>query len=340
MHRSACLSVILCALWLACVGAAEAPVTPEVVLTKAQADALFKGKPAKMVLGYQPNKKIAWQDPSEGYEPIYTTMPIYLIDFASATPACTLLVAKAKAVVGDPFISPDGTRFAYNSGGSVHVAKLAAGAPESTLIAKLGFDQRWWIHPVTGDEYLIYVDTPPGNQADMDGKTIMQKLKKGSCAADGAPTILIAKQTFRCGRSPDGAYLATTQPGHVLAKLTPATAVENASIEVIHTTRGKCNGSMSQDPARPSVFMWMDSSHKKIYYEAKEDSACIEVPNGFKHMQWGEWSTHPDFFSVSPSVPDDWSDHKLHEAYIYQWSTAAWTRVTVGAGPSHLWVGK
>jgi hypothetical protein len=334
-----CLSLLLSSL-LGLAAAADAPAPPKIVVTPAQVATLFGGKPAKMLIGFQPTKKVAWRDISEGEEIIETTVPLYLIDFSAAKPTCELVVANAKAIIGDPFISPDGSRLAYHTDKGIFVARLAAGAPESTLVVKAGFDQRWWIHPETGEEYLIYVTTRASNESSMDGKTMLQKLKKGSCQAEGEPTVLVGNLSFRNGRSPDGAYLVSTQPGLAQAKLTPATAVEKAEVKMLFTNARKCNGSVSQDPARPTHFLWEDPSHTVIFYDPADHAKTIPLPPGYKHQQWCEWSTHPDYVSAAPSQPDDFSDHTLHDVHIYQWSTSTWTKVTEGGGATHLWVGR
>ncbi|MBA3684004.1 MAG: hypothetical protein H0W72_02025 [Planctomycetes bacterium] len=318
--------------------AAEAPTPPKLVITKAQADALFHGKKARMLIGYQATKKIAWREATEDEEIVETSVPLYLVDFTAATPSCALVVADAKACIGDPFISPDGTRVAYRTTKGVFVARLAAGAPEATLVSADGFDQRWWIHPTTGDEYLLMASTRGGNESSMAGKTSLQKLKKGTCQPEGVPTTLIGDAAYRSGRSPDGAYICSAQPGLAQAQLTPADATANAAVKVLFTNARKCNGSVSQDPKQPSYFLWEDTSHTVIFYDPADHSKTIPVPPGYQHQQWCEWSTHPDFITTSPCQPDDSSDHKLHDALIWQWSTKSWTKVSEGAGPTHLWV--
>lgn len=319
---------------------AAEPAPPTVTIAAAQARTLFGGKPAKLVVTYQPAKKIAWRDLSEGEEIIETSVPLHLIDLSANPPSSVLLTADAKANLGDPFISPDGTRFAYHTEEGIRVARCAAGAPGSTLIATDGFDQRWWIHPTTGDEYLIYASTRASNASSMEGRTLLQKLKKGGCEAEGAPTVLIEGSAYRGGRSPDGAYICSTQPGLAQALLSVPTAVEKAELKVLFTSSRKCNSSMSQDPARPALFLWEDTSHTVIFYDPADHAKTIPVPPGYKHQQWCEWSTHPDYLTASPSQTDDIADHKLHDIHVYQWSTKTWTKLTTGGGPTHLWVGK
>jgi hypothetical protein len=350
MHRPALMlrQLLLLLPLLGAIGAdTQPPAPPKVVITKAQADSLFKGKRALMVMQFQPNKKISYRSATEGDEIVDTTVPLYLVDLtASPAPTCVLLTPSAKAIAGDPFISPDGTRVTYHNGKGIQVARLAAGVPEATLIAAEGYDPRWWVHPTTGDEYIIYVDTRPLSQ-HLEGKTFMRKLRRGTCVPEGEATVLLDKLAFRNGRSPDGSTMCTTQPGHAMVQLDPPDAVENAKTKMLFSGGGRCNGSISQDPKRPRHYLWEDPSHVVIYYDPmqKEDEARaaaggakILPPADYKHQQWCEWSTHPDFFTCAPCVPDDFADHKLHDAHIYQWSTGTWTKVTEGTGATHLWV--
>jgi len=131
-----------------------------------------------------------------------------------------------------------------NNNPKIYVCRLAKDGPEKTYIAD-GFAPRWWFHPKTGDQYIIYTDRRWDNSDDVRGTTFMRKIKTGTCEPDGDAKALLKDLALNGGRSPDGRYVCGAQPGCLIVELTDPLAVENATAKVVWSTGRKCNPTMS-----------------------------------------------------------------------------------------------
>jgi Concanavalin A-like lectin/glucanases superfamily/WD40-like Beta Propeller Repeat len=301
------------------------PGTYEVVANRRQVRDALGGVPAKLLIADQGK--------------------VHLIDLAAENPKVVhLFTAKKTKGHEGPFISPDGTRLVYADGEDVCVCELKPKGPGRTVIGK-GCDPRWWIHPKSGEEYVIWTDKGFSQNDDISGRTYIRKVKKGTCGPDGPTRVLMDKFAFRGGRSLDGKYICTALPGFAIAELKPE-AVENAYLKMIHSGARMCNPSMSQDPKRMMWWLWEDRGHAVIRYfvTPEERGRSICIPYGANQVQACEWSTHPDFITAYVYVSlGAGSKATGGRVGIYQWSSGKWIIVAKQSrhGPhsrSHLWV--
>jgi hypothetical protein len=188
---------------------------------------------------------------------------------------------------GAPSVSPDGTRLTYLHNNEIVISELKKDAPNRTAFSTSGFDPSWWVHPKTGDEYIIWASTScdlekvgTGKNGystkkiaeGIKGKTLIRKVKKGTCEPDGPVMTLIDTYAFRCGRSADGKYICTALPGWGLAELKPD-AEEDALVKVVTT----------MDLTSYSIGVSNDPSMGQISADA----------NGYAVVQ-SIWSTHSE----------------------------------------------
>lgn len=299
---------------------------PELQINFAQAQELFAGRPAKMVITYPGN-------------PAGPGSPVYLVDFTKNPLQLEYVTSDG---LGD--ISPDGTRMVTAIDGKISLRLLQQDGPGKTYIAD-GYSPTWWTHPKTGDEYLIFASTPGLGGASIEGKTFIQQIKKGTCAPEGPAKVLIDNYAFRGGRSPDGRYICTTQPGFATAELQPE-AVENAFVRLTFSLRNLCNGTICQDPRYSGSMLYEDNKHEEVLFTPPGGSAEFEIgspaflippPRAYEHIEWLSWSNNPDYFVGSPSVPDDWTRFYLHDPCVFRMSTYSWT-VVAKKGYCRLWV--
>lgn len=313
--------------------AGPVPNRPELLITAAQARQLFGSRRARMIIQFAEGSDDA---PGRGRQ-----SPLWLLDFARSPLELQLLSEESHSHGGDAFISPDGTRFAYNVQGKIFVARLEPGAPGMTLVGE-GFRQRWWIHPRTRDEYLISTSVAHSHSNDIAGTTWIQKLRTGTCEAEGARKVLLAEYCLSEGRSPDGRFICGTEPGCAVGEFLDPLAVEDAKIRIVWSTQKMCNGSIVQNGALSGLMLYEDAAHDRIIFGGKANGVKppkpIGLPPPYKHLQWAEGATDPDFITASPSIIEDWTHPIKHDAFIYRLSTGRWTVVTRGARNTHLWV--
>ena len=264
--------------------------------------------------------------------------PLYLIDFTKNPLELEYITSDG---LGE--ISRDGTRFTTEASGKIYLRLLQKDSSAKTFIGN-GSSPTWWIHPKTGAEYLIFVSTEGKGGASIEGKTFIQQIKKGTCEPEGPVKVLIDNYAFRGGRSPDGKYICTTQPGFAMAELQPE-AVENAFVKLTFSLRNLCNGTICQDPRYSGTMLYEDNKHEEVLFtppgsaefEIGSPAFLIPPPRAYEHIEWLSWSNNPDYFVGAPSVPDDWLRINLHDPSVFQLSTNSWT-VVAKKGYCRLWV--
>lgn len=309
--------------------AAPAPPTPDLVITKAQARTLFEKHQARMIIHYAPG---------EDTYPNGRSYALFLLDFTREKLQFELLCEDVNGSGGDPTISPDGSRFLYNTGNEIFIRQLKKGGPGKARIGP-GLRALWWSHPVSGDEFIIFTTSKdPVNPADMSGVTYMQKIRKKSCEPEGSPLVLLENSVMCDGRSPDGRFICGTHPGCQVMELDDPLAVEKAKGKVLWSAKPACNGSICPDPKLAGLFVFTDKHHDRIIFSGTNPPPSIPLPPGYKHVQWCHWSTHGDYLSASPSVTEDWTHPDEHDGFIYQASAQSWTQVTRKCRSTHLWV--
>lgn len=299
---------------------------PKIVLTPEQAKDLFGSKKAKLVMAYGGGLGAA--------------QPQYGIVLTDPTPEWFFLCGDGNYGV----FSPDGTRVAYPAAGNkICVRRFAKDGPDLQVIGA-GQKPSWWIHPQTGDEYLIWAGRW-GNDNNISGKTFIRKMKKGTCAPDGDMKVLIPNYNLGEGRSPDGQWICGVQPGCALAKFKDPLAMENAVVEIVWSQKRCCNGCISPDPKLSGIFHYEDVLHNRISFSPGEFSPGkvqledIPPPPPHRKIMWVRWSNDPDYITGAPSLQDDYERPWTHEGFIYQRSKKRWVKYATGAGGTHLWVG-
>ncbi|MEO2005683.1 MAG: hypothetical protein ABGY41_16485, partial [Candidatus Poribacteria bacterium] len=301
---------------------------PRILLDASGADDLFSGRAAKLVILHAGPPHAGTRGHQGG---------LWLVDFSREPVEPVLVRDDAHTWIGDPFISPDGTRVVYHDGTDIIICRLDAGGTEATKIGP-GYDPRWWIHPTTGDEYVIYVSTKWNNSANVEGETYCQRIETGGTAPVDERTVLVRKYALRGGRSRNGRYMSPAQPGWVLAQLFPFDT-EDALLKVVASrTGGHCNVSMGQDSAHPRRFLWLDGPHRKLFYDPATD-ASIPPLAPYREYRYTEWSTHGNFMTASfyGAGTREFEPQK-HIVGVYDWSREQWTPVARGAATHHLWV--
>ncbi|MBD3392414.1 MAG: hypothetical protein GF418_10080, partial [Chitinivibrionales bacterium] len=336
---------------LACFSYTPAGALPGIVVTPQEAAEFFEGRPAKLLIHQT-------LDFSGQTNMLFgTTGPLYVISLAEDTITKEHITDSARGAgsfIGDPMISPDGTRVAYNTVDEIHVCYATEGGPGDTVVAR-GFEQRWWVHPETGDEYIIYsnrhaaegcmFDSTTSSFFDcgktlVEGDTYIRKLVRGSTIPDGSSEVLAEGLVLHGGRSPDGRYMCGARPGEyqILVELEP-TATQNAVVDIVDLRFAKdaaCNSSISQDTTRSRAYLWLDRDHDTIHVEGQGD-----LPNPsaeFWHHQWTEWSTHADYLSSSVADCQSFVNASDHHVFVYQFSRNRWLRISHGGAGTHLWV--
>lgn len=319
-------------------GGSKAP-EPKVLAKPEEIKDLFGGRHAKLLLwvatgakrAVQPSAVKSHQRRIYGFTRPHNEGAIWLVDFGSppckAVPVTTYYCWWGVPAAGysDCFISPDGTRVAFSDELTVYACDLAAGGPNRTKVADDGDDPRWWIHPKTGEEYLVY-------PAMGLGETRMVRMKKGTCEAAAAPTTLL-KGEFHGGRSTNGQYIFNAFKPWALAELKPE-EVENAFVRTVATVRdGGCNESACPGTDHPDWFIWVEGDHAGFHHiplkckgvTGKDDETYVKGPGGY--VQGTEWSTDPDFVTTGAEGG----------VWVYKMSAKKWVRLASGGG-AHLWV--
>jgi hypothetical protein len=279
-----------------------------------------------------------------------------------------------------PMIHPDGSRIVYESGFAVYIRHLEENSQERILVHQgtprngLSFEPRWWIHPKTGDEYVIYSD---GDIADEEwppksGQTWIQRIDKGTGLPAGGRTTLLPFM-MSGGRSKDGAWGAVSHHSTGMYRFYPPDKVDNALFDMKNWLDSgallACNASISPSavPARQNRMMhltsglaaaggqWFDN-HEAIIIRSWDDPDAdhplwhMGIPgvrsndDGSGNLFWDhpEWSTHEDYFTaVGSKVVSGWSEADLYVGRISYEGENKILRVLEGGGINHyphLWV--
>ncbi len=307
---------------------AQDPPRPEVLLDAVGASELFRGRAAKMVILHAGPH---WAG-TEGHRGA-----LWLVDFSREPLDPALVRTDAHTWIGDPSISPDGTRVVYHDGRHICVCRLEEGGGEAARIGA-GYDPRWWIQPETGDEYIIYVSTRWENSANVRGDTYIRKVARGETRPVGERATLVRGYALRGGRSRDGRYMSTAQPGWIWAELRP-NDTDDALVRIIENRGGGyCNVSVSQDPAHPERFLWLDGPHRRLFYDPVTN-ASIPPLAPYREFTYTEWSTHRNFMTASfygAGIRE--FEPQRHVVGVYDWTRQRWTPAARGAATHHLWV--
>ena len=244
---------------------------------------------------------------------------------------------------GAPSVSKDGTRLTYLDGNEIVISELKKDAPNRTVFSTSGFDPCWWVHPKTGDEYIIWASTPCDTEQEgtgergrstktiaegIKGKTFIRKVKKGTCQPDGPVKTLSDTYAFRCGRSADGKYICTGQPGWGIAELKPD-AVEDAFVKVISTV-----DLSAYDVGPRSNMLIVDKAKRgKVFViDPSNNSSMGQIPanaNGYTvvNSSWHNYSEYLAFFMSKQLA-------KPVGSFLYNPSTGKFFMMTVNTeGP-------
>lgn len=342
---------------------ATAPI-PTLKVTYNEMQSYFDNRPAKMIISMTKDIQNA-NYPNNCND----TAILYLLDFTKNPLQTEVIIDSAVAMFGDPALSYDGTRVAFGRQGAnkglsrgIYLCEAKAGGPGMTLIDPNGFAPTWWIHPQTGDEYLIWVNTPGigwGSLTEANGitaNTYIRKLVKGTTTFAEPAKILVTGFAFRHGRSPDGKYMVTNWPGWEFIEIDP-NVTENATIKwLYHGDSRICMGNISRNLSDPMNSLWFDLNHLYVSYDIWVPRK-ITYPPPFTSGQYNRWANNGDFFTnclLNNSVYDCTGGHpecattrqkvsfecnsSINAAAIYKFSTREWKIISKGSRATALWV--
>jgi len=358
VRRAACLAGAAMML-LAVAGTraqqANLPEPPKVIIPPAAVAGFFGGKPAKVLVQGEPFTKGNSRD---------RLGALYLLDLNKPPYQLEFICDDASAGDLEQFISPDGTRFVYSvtpadlsrgrpkpgstyDSSKIYIRRLAKDGPDKTLVGD-GYEPRWWVHPKTGDEYIISASNRWENSTDITGQTWIQKIRKGACQPEGPRKVLIGNYAFRGGRSPNGRYICTSIPGGNVAEFLDPLAVENAKVKLVNDEEAHtiCNGTMPQNDALGGKMLFEDKGHGGInvglppYPPQHPGVEHVGLAPGTRQLQRLEWSAHPDFVVGRLGNKGGKGDDAAEGLYFLQWSTKKWQQMTRGGQACHLWVEK
>lgn len=344
--------------------AATPAPAPTIKITYADAQTFFENRPAKMIVAMTKDILNA-ANPGDHND----TAALYLIDFSKNPLQPELIIDSAVAMFGDPALSYDGTRVAFGRQGAdkarskgIYLCDAKAGAPNLTLIDPNGYTPTWWVHPQTGDEYIIYANTPGigwGSITEANGitaNTYIRKLVKGTTTFAEPAKILVAGYAFRHGRSPDGRYMVTNWPGWDFIEIDP-NVTENATITWrYHGESRICMGNISRNLADPMNSLWFDLNHYYVAYDIWAPKK-ITYPTPFTSGQYNRWANNGDYFTTCLLNNAAYNcvggvdctgrkkvsfegNTSTNAACIYKFSSRKWMVVTQGSRATALWVSK
>jgi len=278
-----------------------------------------------------------------------------------------------------PQIHPDGSRVLYETEASVFIRTLEEGSAQRVLVAKstpmsgVSLEPHWWIHPKTGDEYVIF-STGNVNEAEWppkSGMTYIQKVEKGTGRPVGSALTMLPF-AMSGGRSKDGTWGATSHHTTGMYKFQPE-KVENAFFASTNWMDAgalmACNASISpsKDPARQNRMMHLNSgvvvgggrtieNHKAILIRSWNDAGTdspfwyMGIPgdrsndDGSGNLFWEhpEWSNDEDYFTaVGSKIVEGYAEADLYVGRISYAGDSQIRRVLKGGGINHyphLWI--
>ena len=310
-------------LWApAAASAGEQPPDPGLTITKEQARELFGNRPARMLIQKWNGKAASG---------------LWLLDFRREQ---LELQSIADQGGGEAFFHPDGLRIVHANGEQVFGIQLdEAGKVVDAQTIGRGGKCRWWTHPKTGDEYVIFPDSRSFNSEYPHGRTLIRKVKKGTVQPEGPTMIMLENLYMGDGRSADGKYVFGGLPATAIAEVEDPLAVESCKARILWNAGDACNVSMYTK--LPGCFTYTD--HKRIIFSKPVVNGTkfpepIVLPNKAGWHQWLEWATDMDCYTFSEN-PDGKRPNGDFIAWILQHSTMKYVKVLEHGGCTHLWLG-
>jgi hypothetical protein len=276
-----------------------------------------------------------------------------------------------------PMIHPDGSRIVYESNAAIYIRPLAENAKERHLIYSgtprnnHSLEPHWWIHPKTGDEYIIFTT---GDASDVEwppqsGETYIQKVVNNE---PSGPLQTLLPFMMASGRSKNGVWGGTSHHSTGMYKLHPDSVTKAFREEknwIDSGGWGACNGSMNptSDPARQNRIMHLNSylelpggetfeNHKAIVIRSWDDKdlnspiwamgipgvRCNDDKSGNLFWDHCEWSSDEGYFTaVGSKVIENWTDGDIYIGRIDYGGNNQIRRVLAGGGINHyphLWI--
>lgn len=342
----------------ACVLALAAPALAKIGATAEQARAFFGGRTGKVVYTKTFDRKL------------------YFVDFSDS-----LLVEHKVSddqYVLNPKISPDGSRVVYESYGVIVIRELVANSSQRFVVMNAPFqtgrfyEPHWWVHPVTGTEYISYSTGDPAEDAwpPKTGVTFLQRIVKNK--PDTAATQLLP-YTMGTGRSRNGKWGGSSNHSTGLFKLDSA-RLDSAYLDSKNwldsgLTYTNCNPSInpSANPDHQSrmlhlgggqytLFGKVYDNHKAVIMRSWDD-ADIDHPVWYMgplgdrvdndssgNIYWHncEWSNNEDYFALNGStIIDNWDSADVYLIKINFSGNSKLLRILQGGGVNispDLWI--
>ena len=277
---------------------------------------------------------------------------VMFIDFAQNPLTAKRITNRANG--GNPQISPDGSRVAFERNGTSYIAVIEENTTNVTEVGN-GRSPHWWIHPETGKEYILLQRGDGANQVGTTNDGIYCVEIGADNRPVGSPQKLLDDPMANAGRSADGKFFANNDEesvrchrGHGLYEVDPPPAVSNATILYwVYVSAdgwwgghipyaGYCNGAMCPSGPGKSFYgslLHMGSGHTEIYIrkpEGYEDDPWVAIgdhdatcPDSTIHYTEPPLITIPDPYrlglvAVTDTNEDHWghSDWSTHNDYI------------------------
>ncbi len=319
---------ILC-LWLSV--SVSLALEPELTTSYEEASDFFSGRKAKMLINLP--------DSGDG-----DGFSVYLLDFWENPLALTKLdpgnghgFQKGVQDGEEPVLSPDGSRIAYRSTKANEiVVRQARKSGEDRGLGVHGYEPRWWVHPTTRDEYIIYVSVEGDGASGVGGDTYIQKLKTGTLEPDGQAEHLIQGYALRAGRSGDGRFMYTSYPGWAIAAVRPE-ATKHAFERFLVKGSRLCNA--SPYPGAKPYMLYLAPYHDRIYFDLWWPTRLEDLEN-VGMVDYTEFSNHYDYLSATWGDTTDCGRDCYHRntAFLYNISERKWLRVAQNTNTTSLWV--
>ncbi len=301
---------------------------------------------------------------------------LYFVDFSDS-----LLVEHKVSddqYVLNPKISPDGSRVVYESYGVIYIRELVANSSQRFAVMTAPFqtgrfyEPHWWVHPVTGAEYISYSTGDPAEEAwpPITGVTTMQRISKNK---PDTLAVQLLPYTMGTARSRNGKWGGSSNHSTGLFKL-DSTRIDSAFLDSKNwldsgLTYSNCNPSInpSANPAHQSrmlhlgggqytLFGEIHDNHKAVIMRSWDD-VDIDHPVWFMgalgdrvdndssgNIYWHhcEWSNNEDYFALNGStIIESWDSADVYLVKINFTGNSKPLRVIQGGGVNitpDLWV--